>query len=268
MSTSSRKQEAGPRATFVFKGRVRKLKSATMASVPVDERTAVVTVEEVTEAPDYLAGYAGQDITVRLAGRAQIKAGQELIFHATPWLYGDSIAVQAVRQEPVPAAGKRAGGPAPGPEERELRARLAAADLAVAGRVTEVRLPAAAAGAQAPPTRISEHYADWREAVIEVRAVVKGGRAPKRVVIRFPASTDIRWQQAPKFHAGQEGYFLLHRLEADKAPARRAPKGEGAAGARPRAALYTALDRADFQPAHEAGRLAALVAAEAARGES
>ena len=54
--------EPAPKATFVFKGAVRKLKTATMKHVPVDDRTAVVHVDQVLEAPPNLAKYAGKDM--------------------------------------------------------------------------------------------------------------------------------------------------------------------------------------------------------------
>jgi hypothetical protein len=58
---------------------------------------------------------------------------------------------------------------------------------------------------------ITEHDAQWHEAVIEVTAVHKGRRVPRSIKVRFPASTDVAWARAPKLHAGQEGTFLLKR---------------------------------------------------------
>jgi hypothetical protein len=271
MPAGSRKQKVEPQATFIFKGKLKQLKRATMASVPVDERTAVVSVEQVLAAPEYLADYLGQDITVRLAGRGPLKVGQELIFHATPWMYGDSIAVQSLSQEPATTARAAAVAPAGRQADRDVRARFADADLVVAGRVKEVRLPAgarAAATGRAPVGPISEHHADWREAVIEVADVLKGKHARKNVIVRFPASTDISWHQAPKFHPGQEGYFILHKAEAIKASPQRTTKQTGtraAVTAPASAEAYTALHPADFQSAQQPGGIEALAQSEAAR---
>src|SRR5437016_3300553 len=103
--------------------------------------------------------------------------------------------------------------------------QAAAADLIVSGRVTAVRLPAAESQARATATagggtaeRISEHAPLWQEAVIQIDDVHKGQHAKKLVVVRFPASTDVRWRHAPKFQVGQEGVFLLHKKQLTGAP--------------------------------------------------
>jgi len=62
----------------------------------------------------------------------------------------------------------------------------------------------------APRRRITEHDADWQEAVIVVDSMLKGP-ASARVAVRFPASRDIAWHRLPKFTVGQAGTFLLHR---------------------------------------------------------
>src|SRR5436309_752824 len=101
MATKSPGDGPTPKPTFVFKGAVRKLGAATMKNVPVDERVAIVRVEQVIEAPPNLARYGGQDITVQLGGRAKVAVGDELIFHTSGWIFGDSVAVRSLRQEPV-----------------------------------------------------------------------------------------------------------------------------------------------------------------------
>jgi hypothetical protein len=221
-----------------------------MAGVPVDERTAIVTVEEVVEAPDSFTDYLGAQITVLLAGRQRIEPGQELVFHAVPWMYGDSLAVRSLRQEATSAARAAAIGQASPaaahPVDRHLQSRLAQADLVVAGKVKEVRMPPAAA-AKDGVAPISEHGADWREAVIEVANVLKGRHTRKSVVVRFPASTDVRWHQVPKLEPGQEGYFLLHRTEAEPAGPRRRAREKRAGASAAAVAGYAVLDPDDFQ---------------------
>src|SRR5438309_4243960 len=90
MPASQSKTEPAPKPTFVFKGTIKKLKSATMKDVPVNDRTAIVTVDQIIEAPPGLADYNGQDITVQLSGRAKVRVGQEMIFHTISWMYGIS----------------------------------------------------------------------------------------------------------------------------------------------------------------------------------
>ena len=54
MPATRSKTTQAQKPTFVFKGTIKKLKSATMKGVPVDERTLVVTVNQVIEAPPAL----------------------------------------------------------------------------------------------------------------------------------------------------------------------------------------------------------------------
>src|SRR5262252_7013912 len=117
---------------FVFKGAVKKMRSATMKEVPVGNRTAVVHVEQVIEAPKSFTHYVGQDITVELAGNKKVAVGEELIFHANSWIFGDSIAVRSVSQERVTKAHsavlKRGGDPTVHRKTRQIRERVDAAD--------------------------------------------------------------------------------------------------------------------------------------------
>src|SRR5262249_23920420 len=134
-------------------------------------------------------------------------------------------------------------------QAREAVTQASRADLIVTGRVRSVRIPAAEAQARATgmasgrtTERISEHAPIWHEAVIDVDEAHKGSEGRKQVIVRFPSSTDVRWYQAPKFHAGQEGVFLLHKQQI---PATRA---KAAAFTPLQAPEYTALNASDFQP--------------------
>src|SRR5713226_2518304 len=100
MAASSLQTDEAQKPTFVFKGIIKRLKNATMKDVPVNERTAIVTVDQIIEAPPDLAGYGGQDITVQLSGRQRVRVGQQMLFHATGWMFGDGVAVRSLRQEP------------------------------------------------------------------------------------------------------------------------------------------------------------------------
>jgi len=286
MPASLNKNTEALTPTFVFKGTVKKLKSATMKDVPVDDRTAVVTVDQIIEAPADLADYNGQDITVQLGGRQKIKTGQELIFHTVSWIYGDSIAVRSLSQEPVKdsnAAMLSSGvDPAERRAQREQQEHFQTADLVVSGKVVAVRLPDEAAqtvkgvaASEQPPSRpISEHDPKWREAVVQIDDVHKGVHKQKQVVVRFPASTDVMWYGAPKFHPGQQGFFMLHKTEAGKPKTRRVKKRSGKRAATEAVAAgpevgatetYTALDQMDFQPYHEPGGIKTIIESEAAK---
>lgn len=280
MPASPSQTTEASKPTFVFKGTIKKLKSATMESVPIDDRTAVVTVDQIIEAPADLAGYNGQDVTVQLSGRQKFKKGQELIFQTVSWMYGDSVVVRSLSQEPIKASHatllSAAVDPAARRAQREQQEHFQAADLVVSGKVLAVRLPsetipqandAAGIGSEQttrPP--ISEHDPKWREAVIQVDDVHKGSHKKKQVVVRFPASTDVMWYSAPKFHPGQQGYFALHKTEGEKPKGRRIKKrGLAKKSTKPEAETaegYTALDPMDFQPYHETGGIKTIIDSE------
>jgi len=286
MPAKSRKPEQPTKPTFIFKGTVQQVKSATMKQVPVDDRTVVVTVDQVIEAPEALAKFAGQKITVQLSGTGKVKPGQQMIFNTISWIYGDSIAVKALSQEPVKASHMASLGAAADPvarrAQRQKRERFASAALVVSGKVMAVRLPSetaqktkgmrAAGLSQPQPIKpISEHDPKWREAVVEVGDVHKGSHQKKQVVVRFPASMDVMWYHAPKFHPGQQGYFMLHKSEgeepaagpkkkrAGKSPARGSARAASIAPKEESGEAYVALDPTDFQPFTEPGGVKAII---------
>ena len=248
---TSSKSTPAPDAIFIFKGTIKKLKASNVSQAAAGERTAVVTVDDAIEAPRNLAAYTGQDITVQLSGHRKVKAGDKLIFHATPWLYAENLAVRSLQEDADSASASRQATARSRPAEREIRKRFDAANVVISGKVIAVRLPqaTAAAGRKAAAraqttTRISEHDPKWREAIIQVDAVHKGKLAKREVVVRFASSTDVAWQRAPKFQAGQQGYFMLHKTAepAGSATRKRQATANSAAGA------YAVTHAQDFQP--------------------
>jgi hypothetical protein len=257
--------------TFVFKGTIQEVKRATMKEVPVDNRTAIVTVDQVIEAPKSLAKFGGHRITVQLSGSQKVQPGQAFIFHTHGWIFGESVAVQSVKQEPIKqtkshaALLSRGGDPVMHKRSRETEKRFDSADVVVSGKVTAIRLPAETGpvgkSKAAKVTKpVSEHSPHWREAVVEIDDVHKGKHATKNVVIRFPASTDVRWYKAPKFQPGQQGFFMLHKTELAK-EAKPAAKGKAKAAKPELAAVYTALHPMDFQPYSEPGGVRKIIEA-------
>jgi hypothetical protein len=111
--------------------------------------------------------------------------------------------------------------------------------------------------------------------VIKIDNVHKGTLNQSEVVIRFPASTDVRWYRAPKFQPGQQGYFMLHKTQtqekAPKTPPKAAAKGGAkiathtavpmvGAAAPAGEETYTALHPMDFQSYGEQGGISSLLA--------
>lgn len=268
-------------ATFIFRGTVRKIKSATMKNVPVNNQTVVVTVDQVIEAPKILAKLAGAEITVQLPGHQKVVSGDTKIFHTNGWIFGDSVAVQCVSTEAVKithaALLSRGGNPIEHRRDRVVQDRFADSDTVVSGTVAEVKLPdqpspsrgKAAARAATEPIEfgpISEHNPHWRDAVIVIDNTHKGATGQNRMVIRFPASMDVRWYKAPKFTPGQQGFFMMKKTKVTKKPTtkRAARKGGGpalaAAAEKPGTEeVYTCLHPEDFQSYSEPGGIKRIV---------
>jgi len=269
MTPGSRSGSLIEQARFVFQGTVKKVKATTLKSVPASDRTIIVRVDRVIQSPEALSDYAGHDVTVQMAPGEKVRPGETLIFYTTGWIFGDSLAVQSVGHEEATAPRVAAMSAHPEDPVSSLHAHAAVtqalrADLIVTGRVSSVRVPAVEAAARAKAQagsgtaeRISEHAPMWQEAVIDVDETHKGRERRKQVVVRFPNSTDVRWYHAPKFHAGQEGIFLLHKQQVPAA------KAKAASFAALKTPEYTALDPSDFQPLEQLSqiRLAASTSA-------
>jgi len=233
-----------------------------MKDVPITERTAIVTIDESIEAPPDLAGYVGQDITVELSGRQKVAIGQQMIFHATGWMFGESVAVRSLREELFESGRRLAASTGTDAVDRHTEKKrlshFADADLVVAGKVVAVRLPTESAAAKKKDRAsvtfpITEHDPNWREAIIQVDDVIKGAYKEAQVIVRFPASSDVMWQGTSKFEAGQQGYFLLHRAQRKGSKAKGSKKQRDIKTRSDFADYYLALDSADFQPFDEPG---------------
>src|SRR5207253_5805161 len=134
--------------------------------------------------------------------------------------------------------------------DAELKAHVEQAAMVVSGRVEQVR-PAELAAARPRPKRISEHDPDWQEAIIRVEDGIKGAQAGEQVVVRFPGSRDVAWVGAPRFSAGQEGTFLLHKDSTTGSPNAKIAGREVPA--------YTALHKVDVLSKQDAMRVRTLI---------
>jgi len=231
-------QEDEPKATFIFKGTIRKLNAATMPDVPVTKSTAVVRIDQVVSGPSDLSAFLGQEITVEVSNK-QSRVGQKLIFHAVPWMFGAGIAVRSIREES--AGNVRAQTPTGAYDD---------ADLVVRGKVVRVQLPKKVTRTQTKSATlpITEHAPLWREAIIEVEQVLKGKEKARHVTVCFPDSSDVMFRGVPKFEPGQQGYFILHKdapTPFHALPEKTSAAGQGRDEQRQ---MYFVIDPQDFQP--------------------
>ena len=249
-------------ARFVFHGTVGSTAPREVRTAP-GAQAVTVRVDDVLQGPEKLNSYEGRDVFVILKKGEKVEKGERAVFYANGVAFGETLELESIGHLPAQrTAGLRAAAaPATVLKKRDVQERLESADIVVVGKVAAVRLPPSdrtprttarglAASAAAPERGpITEHDPKWREAVIEVDRVEKGSRNPKQVVVRFPASDDVRWFRSPKFVAGERGVFILQRSEEGAVPAARGrATGAKALAAAKGPDVYTALDAEDKQP--------------------
>ncbi len=227
---------------LIFKGTMKTLHSAT-PTVPVENDTAIVHVDEVLEAPESMGDIAGQEITLRLVDPEAVKVGEARIFFTVVYSLGSSVGVAETGSQAVERSSERLRSQIREARQQlideALERRLASADLVVVAKVGETR-PTSETEKNVPG---SEHDPLWWEAMLQVESVAKGKPVQGQLILYFPHTNDQRWGGAPKFEKGQEGIFLLHAEEGKKF---------GAGG-------YTALDAQDFQPKDQMDRVRRLM---------
>jgi hypothetical protein len=268
----SRAKDPTKDAKFIFKGTVQKPGASIMAQLSKSSETAIVRVDEILQAPAALAKTLGTQITVKLVKGSKLRTGEQVLFHANGWLFGDSVAVESVKQEKPSLSKTMLSEPTSDPTHsfanRELENRVADASMVIEGQVSSVRLPQSeiltAASSRDSAGPVSEHDPKWREAVINVAAVHKGEPGTKQVVVRFPSSTDVQWYRAPKFNAGDRGVWLLQRTEQLAAPAKATKRKASSEKAMAmttaqQLSVYTALNPMDFQPANKLDSVAPVI---------
>ena len=173
-------------------GTVRRVGASDVPTIPASDATAVVAVEEVLHAPDAMAGFGGQEVTVRLAAPGSVSEGQRATFFTTVLAFGDSLGLAELEHQPaeeeVSALAGRVTDARASAAEQRMQDQVNRADVIVSGRVTDVRQPPAASVlAPGTETPVSEHDPQWMEAVVAVDSVVKGQPAARPSCCSRPA---------------------------------------------------------------------------------
>src|SRR5437016_5679227 len=173
MANEPKITDLADRTKIVFIGTVQRLGASTVATHSVTSHTIVAFINRVLSAPAAVGDLQGQRITVELTSSPGVAARQRAVFFANALVYADSLVVeeaghvvlpgdsaarQALIAEIVDAIHRR--------PDRQVRSRLATADVVVTGKVIAVRTPP-----RVPNKPLSEHDPEWREAVIDVQAV-------------------------------------------------------------------------------------------------
>ena len=205
-------------STFIFAGTVISRGESSVKTLPAAADLAVVTFGQAFRVNPMLGNLDGRPITVRLANGADVPLKERLIFFANSWIHGEEIAVIETGHIPDDADAERAvSDMVASLPARHLAERAASALLVIRGTVRGVD----SAGIREP---VSEHSADWMQALIAVATVLKGklpapripgsvALADDSVVLFFPESRAPRWYSWPKVASRQSGIFLLHTAE-------------------------------------------------------
>jgi hypothetical protein len=209
-------------AAFSFTGTVERLGAATMEDVPVDERTAVVRVDQVLQAPDEFAQLAGMSVTVQLLPDTEPpEVGSTFVFFANGLVFGTGIALTEIGRRPAEEmephiAAAAAGDAAP---LETLQRQVAAARLSAHADSADAIVLARVVGLErASGSPLREHDPDWWRATLHVNHVERGDvQDDSEVKVIYANSLDVRWRDAPKPKASENGLWLLHATEGELA---------------------------------------------------
>lgn len=243
-------------SSIVFKGTVVQTGAVSFVGVPVLQQTMIVRVDGVLKKPSAVSLKDGDKVTVKAKDVGAFQAGSQTTFYTDIWMLGSGVAVLEVGHitsptENVPSAAKLKsfGQIEKEAANAELQQRLSEADVIVKGQVTDVH-PWTGATLVSSPPHISEHDANWHEAVVKVESAIKGTQS-KQIVIRFPRSQDVAWAGSPKFTKGQTGTFIL---KVDQVSGATKAILSGA-----QVTAYTVLKARDVLPATDASRVRTLL---------
>jgi len=222
-------------AQLAFSGVVEATGRSNAGGVPANERTVVVRVDRVLQAPAGLRLPPGSRVTVQLSPKLPpLGKGQSAAFFADGLVYGDTLAVSEVArasaaETAVPTGAHAAAAAAAGDAVPVSPLEAAAAELAVDEVVEHARKADAVVRAhviglahvpkEGPP---KEHDPDWWIAELEVDLLVRGKlpagtNAGQTIHVLYANSLDVSWRQSPKPKAGQSGLWLLHRAPRELA---------------------------------------------------
>ena len=248
-------------SSIIFSGTVSQLGAVSFVGVPQSSQTIVVRVDSVLKKPPAVSLKKGDNITVEVKDPSAFQQGAQATFYAEGWIFGSGVAVKELGHDfspggGAPAEGARTAETALGQmqkqiSDQDLQNRMASSDLVVIGRITDVHrwtIPKSAAARY----HISEHSADWHEAVLQIKTILKGTK-PKggKMALRFPLSRDVAWVNSPKFQKQQQGIFFLKRDQVSGDPT--ATLGGGQVYA------YTCLKPGDWLPLSDEARVRSLL---------
>jgi hypothetical protein len=254
-------------STLVFTGTIVALDS-NVDSIEASDNPVTIRVDHVelatSQAQKNFGSLVGKQLTAiwdpTAKGAMQRRVDVSAVFFVNPLLYEKNIAVTAVGvadNQTVKNLPKRLRAAIEQKEKKTLSTALMGADRVVTGIVQEIRpLPEEKlAGLRSLANGYdlySEHSPRWREAVIRGHDL-KRDEGEKMLLVIFPSTEDLMWENSPKFKKDQSGTWLLHSMtQLSEEQAKILLTLEQFHGQPIRA--YTALQPEDFRPKDPTGK--------------
>lgn len=199
------------RSSLAFAGTVQSLGQSPEPGVPVDERTALVHVEQPLHVPRQVDLSPGSTVVVQLSpDEAPLAPGDRATFFADPLVYGATLVVaEKARAQAAPPTLQAAAAAREELAQDAALEHARAADAVVRGYVAALQATAAR------PER--EHDPHWWIATLDVDLVARGDVAEGELRVLYANSIDVRWRSWPKPKAGEAGMWILHRTEGVQA---------------------------------------------------
>ena len=218
------------RSSLAFAGEVDAVEKSEVPELPADERTVVVKVGEVLNAPPDVGLVAGARVTIQLSpDLPALQKGDAATFFADALIYGENLAVSEVgrvsQEESLAPSGQFAGAADAGVEPVEAAlAELAQDDLVEHARGADVIIRAQVIALAKVPTSgpPREHDPQYWVATMQADFLAKGElpgwtEEGGEVRVLYANSLDVRWRACPKPKAGQGGMWMLHRTSGEEA---------------------------------------------------
>jgi hypothetical protein len=209
-------------AAFSFVGTVEPA-ADTAQDIPDGDRLAVVHVDRVLQVPDAFTQLAGTTVSLRPAEGADMPTpGETFTFFANGLAFGAGVALVEVARLPMDeATAQLAMGPAAGGEDPldTLQRQLAATRVRDHASTADAIILARVVGLErAAGSPVREHAADWWRATMHVTHAERGDVADDaEIKVLYANSLDVRWREAPKPKASQNGLWFLHITDGELA---------------------------------------------------
>ena len=204
------------KSELVFRAKIAQVATSTMLELPASDTTTVVRVTEVYQSPELLRFLRGKSITVVTRDTGSLRKAQEVFVSRRCGSMERALRSSSSQGKLVAwttlKLRRRISSEAETAKDDALERASASPTrrLVVAGKVIGTR-----AVQVLDPATMSEHTPMWRAAIIQVINVEQGSLQSNQVEVLYPQSRDVMWYKTPKFHAGQEGVWILRSQRID-----------------------------------------------------